>query len=65
MIIVFLGKLITSYRQKSATNTDKRIKLMDEVITGIRVIKMFAWEKLFTEIINKARKYIFVYYKNL
>ncbi|XP_044268142.1 probable multidrug resistance-associated protein lethal(2)03659 isoform X2 [Tribolium madens] len=53
---MFMGKLTTTYRLKSASNTDQRIKLMNEIITGMKVIKMFAWEKLFVDIIEKARR---------
>ncbi|EFA03658.1 probable multidrug resistance-associated protein lethal(2)03659 [Tribolium castaneum] len=53
---MYMGKLTTTYRLKSATNTDRRIKLMNEIITGIKVIKMFVWEKLFVDIIEKARR---------
>lgn len=36
--------------------TDYRVKLMNEIITGIQVIKMYAWEKPFEEIVKLARK---------
>ena len=41
---------ICSLRSKSAAITDTRLRTMNEVITGIRTIKMYAWEKLFAEL---------------
>ena len=46
-------------RLKAARITDRRIKVMNEVITGIRVIKMYAWEYAFSDVVNKIRRYIY------
>lgn len=35
---------------------DDRIRLMDEIVAGIHVIKMYAWEKPFAALISLARK---------
>ena len=43
-------------RFKAARITDNRIKVMNEVITGIRVIKMYAWEYAFRDVVTKIRK---------
>lgn len=48
---------VTSYRLKSAKLTDKRINIMNEVITGIRVIKMYAWEYAFKKVVSAIRRY--------
>ena len=45
-----------SLRFKAASLTDKRIKVMNEVITGIRVIKMYAWEYPFRDLVAAIRK---------
>ncbi|XP_063913159.1 ATP-binding cassette sub-family C member 4-like isoform X2 [Zophobas morio] len=50
------GKLTTTYRQQTASRTDQRIKLMEEILTGIQVIKMFTWEKFFARTVEQARK---------
>jgi ATP-binding cassette subfamily C (CFTR/MRP) protein 4 len=52
----YLGKLTSKLRLKTAQQTDYRVKLMNEVIAGIQVIKMYAWEKPFEQIIKFARK---------
>ncbi|XP_059740420.1 ATP-binding cassette sub-family C member 4 isoform X5 [Bos taurus] len=49
------GKLFLSLRSKTTALTDKRIRTMSEVITGIRTIKMNAWEKLFIDHITRLR----------
>lgn len=43
-------------RGKTAAFTDIRIRTMNEVISGMRIIKMYAWEQPFTELVNENRK---------
>uniref|UniRef100_A0A3Q1N659 ATP binding cassette subfamily C member 4 n=1 Tax=Bos taurus TaxID=9913 RepID=A0A3Q1N659_BOVIN len=50
------GMLFSSLRSKTAALTDKRIRTISEVITGIRTIKMNAWEKSFIDLITRLRK---------
>lgn len=52
----YSGKLAARYRKMTAMKTDERIRLMDEVILGMQVIKMYAWEKPFEKVIGIARK---------
>ena len=42
-------------RFKSVVVTDKRVRIMNEIISGIRVIKMYAWEYAFKKLITKLR----------
>ncbi|XP_041438363.1 ATP-binding cassette sub-family C member 4 isoform X2 [Xenopus laevis] len=51
-----LGKFFTSLRGKTAAFTDTRIRTMNEVISGMRIIKMYAWEQSFSELVNNIRK---------
>ncbi|XP_005355719.1 multidrug resistance-associated protein 4 [Microtus ochrogaster] len=51
-----IGKLFSSLRSKTAAFTDARIRTMNEVITGMRIIKMYAWETSFADLITKLRK---------
>ncbi|XP_023246287.1 multidrug resistance-associated protein 4-like [Copidosoma floridanum] len=44
-------------RRKVATKTDDRVMLLGEVVRGIRVIKMYTWEKPFEQLVFLARKY--------
>uniref|UniRef100_A0A1B0BGT0 Multidrug resistance-associated protein lethal(2)03659 n=1 Tax=Glossina palpalis gambiensis TaxID=67801 RepID=A0A1B0BGT0_9MUSC len=49
------AKKAAYYRQKTAERTDLRVKLMNEIIQGIQVIKMYAWEKSFAKVIADVR----------
>lgn len=49
------AKKAAYYRQKTAERTDLRVKLMNEIIQGIQVIKMYAWEKSFAKVIAEVR----------
>lgn len=51
----YLGKLTSNYRVKVAQKTDHRVTLMNEIVAGIQVIKMYAWEKPFEKIVRVAR----------
>ena len=46
------------FRLKSARVTDKRVKVMNEIISGMRLIKMYAWEWAFHEYVKKIRKLV-------
>jgi len=41
---------------KVAGKTDKRIRVMNEIINGIRVIKMYAWEIPFSKMVSESRE---------
>ncbi|XP_062612836.1 ATP-binding cassette sub-family C member 4-like isoform X2 [Saccostrea cucullata] len=51
-----MGKLFAKLRHKTAVHTDERVKVMNEIISGMRVIKMYCWEKPFGELVAKIRK---------
>ncbi|XDC58871.1 hypothetical protein R6Z07M_010053 [Ovis aries] len=50
------GKLFSSLWSKTAALRDRRISTMSEVISGIKTIKMNAWEKLFIDLISTLRR---------
>ncbi|XP_066522703.1 multidrug resistance-associated protein 4 isoform X2 [Hoplias malabaricus] len=62
-VLVFLmplqtlfGRFFSKFRSKTAALTDNRIRTMNEVVSGIRIIKMYAWEKPFASLVNDVRK---------
>lgn len=52
----WVAKKAAYFRLKTAEATDLRVKLMNEIIQGIQVIKMYAWEKSFANVISKVRR---------
>lgn len=48
---------IVFLRSKTAVLADKRIRMMNEVLSGIRIIKMYAWEKAFSAVVTEVRRY--------
>ncbi|KAK4879949.1 hypothetical protein RN001_008095 [Aquatica leii] len=53
---IYIGKQISVYRLKTALRTDERVRLMNEILSGIQVIKMYTWEKPFAKLISLARR---------
>ncbi len=58
MILGWVAKVFSKLRLKTAARTDERIRTMNEIVTGIRVIKMYTWEKPFATLIDLYRRYI-------
>eukprot|EP00457_Paulinella_chromatophora_P000315 gb/GEZN01000315.1/.p1 GENE.gb/GEZN01000315.1/~~gb/GEZN01000315.1/.p1 ORF type:complete len:1656 (-),score=281.42 gb/GEZN01000315.1/:61-4743(-) len=52
---IWFGQLFGRLRGKTAIKTDERVKLMSEVVGGIEVIKMFAWEEPYAQKVNAVR----------
>ncbi|XP_054728886.1 probable multidrug resistance-associated protein lethal(2)03659 [Anastrepha obliqua] len=50
------AKATAKYRHRFSEYGDERVKLMNEIITAIQVIKMYAWEKSFARLISSVRK---------
>ena len=54
--VAYTFRYHTVRRSKSATLTDQRVRVMNEVIVGIRVIKMYAWEYALKHVLSKIRR---------
>jgi len=50
------ARAIARYKRSSADVGDERVKLMNEIIAAMQLIKMYAWEKSFAKLIGKVRK---------
>ncbi|OXU26939.1 hypothetical protein TSAR_013829 [Trichomalopsis sarcophagae] len=55
-ILGLFGRLTNRLSSKYATRTDERLRLTNEIIKGIKAIKMYAWEKPFSALVDRARK---------
>ncbi|XP_047432400.1 ATP-binding cassette sub-family C member 4-like [Mugil cephalus] len=52
----WFGKLFGLFRGKTVVLTDGRLRIMNEVVSGIRIIKMYAWEKPFSALVTEVRR---------
>lgn len=53
---ILLARKAADLRKKAATFTDERLMVMNEIIAGIRAVKMFAWEWNFIDVVRDHRK---------
>ncbi|XP_046412545.1 ATP-binding cassette sub-family C member 4 isoform X1 [Neodiprion fabricii] len=53
----YLSRWTSKLRMKIALRTDTRVRLMNEIVSGVQVIKMYAWEKPFEKLVSMARSY--------
>ncbi|XP_017777137.1 PREDICTED: probable multidrug resistance-associated protein lethal(2)03659 [Nicrophorus vespilloides] len=55
-LLVWVGKRTSVLRLTTAMTTDKRVRIMNELISGMQVIKMYTWEKPFIDLITSIRQ---------
>ncbi|XDV18157.1 hypothetical protein PO909_023910 [Leuciscus waleckii] len=51
-----IARLISVFRRRAISVTDRRVRTMNEVLTCIKLIKMYAWEESFEKAITDIRK---------
>ncbi|KAJ8713564.1 hypothetical protein PYW07_013934 [Mythimna separata] len=56
IVQVYLSNLQGKLRGKIANRTDERVKVMSELVDGVQVIKMYAWETPFEKLVHRLRK---------
>lgn len=54
--LAWVGKRAGEFQMRIIKRTDIRIKIMSEILSGIQVIKMYAWEKSFAQMVDQIRK---------
>ncbi|CAH1108768.1 unnamed protein product [Psylliodes chrysocephalus] len=55
-IQVYITKWVTRLRLDTSKKTDERLQLTQEILSTMRIIKMYTWEEFFTKKINNARR---------
>lgn len=51
----FIANKVKSLQMKQMKNKDERVKLMNEILSGIKVLKLYAWEPSFENQVLKIR----------
>ena len=54
-----LGSVFKMLQDKVVRLTDRRLQLICDVISGIRVLKMNAWEWCLRDLVSSVRRYVF------
>ncbi|KAF6117122.1 ATP binding cassette subfamily C member 5 [Phyllostomus discolor] len=54
--MMFVSRITAYFRRKCVTTTDDRVQKMNEVLTYIKFIKMYAWVKAFSQSVQKTRE---------
>uniref|UniRef100_A0A8C1TCQ2 ATP-binding cassette sub-family C member 5 n=1 Tax=Cyprinus carpio TaxID=7962 RepID=A0A8C1TCQ2_CYPCA len=55
-IQISIARLIGVFRRRAVSVTDRRVRTMNEVLTCIKLIKMYAWEESFEKTVTDIRK---------
>ncbi|CAL9701161.1 unnamed protein product [Knipowitschia caucasica] len=53
---VLIGKMIEKFRLPAIKSTDSRVRKMNEILSSIKLIKMYAWEESFEQEVASIRK---------
>ncbi|KAM8769319.1 ATP-binding cassette sub-family C member 5 isoform 2-T4 [Acanthopagrus schlegelii] len=53
--MMFSSRLTAFFRRKGVAITDRRVQKMNEILTNIKFVKMYAWVKAFAEDIHRIR----------
>uniref|UniRef100_T1IZ26 Uncharacterized protein n=1 Tax=Strigamia maritima TaxID=126957 RepID=T1IZ26_STRMM len=52
----WMGNIFAKLRLQVAELTDERVRIMNEIVSGMRIIKMYTWENPFSEAVENARR---------
>lgn len=53
-----MGSIVSRLGDEVGILTDKRIQVMSEIMAGIKVVKMYAWEKHLAKVVDSWRRYV-------
>jgi ATP-binding cassette subfamily C (CFTR/MRP) protein 4 len=51
-----MGRFFNKYRRQTTQITDKRVRLMNEIISAMKLIKVYCWEQPFAETVDQIRQ---------
>ena len=51
----YIASFVKNLTLKAAAKTDERLRIMNEILMGVQVVKMYVWEKPFSLLVNTAR----------
>ena len=54
--IMIISSVCAQLRRKTAEVTDRRLSLMNELVSGIRAIKTHAWEENYRDKVQEVRR---------
>ncbi|XP_049917380.1 multidrug resistance-associated protein 5 [Epinephelus moara] len=54
--MMFSSRLTAYFRRRGVAVTDRRVQKMNEILSHIKVIKMYAWVKAFAQDVHKIRE---------
>lgn len=55
-VLTYLGHYKSLLQKNVALRSDERIRIVNEIIQGIQVIKLYAWEIPFHKLVSEARR---------
>ncbi|CAF3952141.1 unnamed protein product [Didymodactylos carnosus] len=53
---VIFSRKFASFRSNTAQWTDKRVKVVNEIVTGCQIVKMYGWEKPLEDVVHNTRE---------
>jgi ATP-binding cassette subfamily C (CFTR/MRP) protein 4 len=53
---LFFSKQFGTYRKNTVQWTDKRVKVINEILVGCQIVKMYRWEEALEDVVYNARK---------